>query len=141
MAVLSKVNANFPLPGLDQPSKGFRDNFTIIKNEIESLQGKSIQLVGDVTGGPVILDSGTGIVAIPTVSRIYRRQFTAANLNGGILSVVHNLGQQFVLIQVSNDLNQIVSPDLVTLTNNTTTLIDLTSYGSITGTWCVVVRG
>ena len=141
MTVVSRVNPNFPLPGIDQPSKGFRDNFTIIKNEIEALQGKRIQLIGDVSSAATILDSGTGGVTIATTGKIYRKNFTAADLAGGILTVVHNLSQQYVIVQVSNNLNQVIGPDLITLTNTTTTTIDLTSFGAIPGTWCVIVRG
>ena len=141
MAVSSKVNPNFPLPGLDQPSKGFRDNFTIIKTEIEALQGKRIQLVGDVIGGPTLLDSGTGTAVIATTSKVYRNSFTVADLVAGVLSVNHNLGEQYVMVQISNDSNTVVTPDSVVLTNSTTATVDLTSYGAIAGTWWVVVRG
>jgi len=141
MAVISRINPNFPLPGIDQPSKGFRDNFTVIKSEIEALQGKKIQLVGEVTSIPVMLDSGSGVVAIPTVTKIFRQNFTFGTLVGGILTVTHNLGQQFVIVQISNELYQVVAVDSITLTNTNTVTIDLTSYGAITGTWCVVVRG
>lgn len=65
MAVGSNVNPNFPIPGIDQSSKGFRDNFSAIKVEIENLQAKNIVLVGDATGNAVI-DGGTGDVTIVT---------------------------------------------------------------------------
>ena len=141
MAVLSRVNANFPLPGIDQPSKGFRDNFTIIKSEIEALQGKRIQLIGDVAGGPTILDSGTGTVVITTVGKVFRYSFTSANVNLGFVTVNHNLGQQYVIVQVSNNLNQVVVPDAITLTNVNSCSIELSSFGLIAGTWHVVCRG
>jgi hypothetical protein len=66
MAVGSNVNPNYPIPGIDQSSKGFRDNFSTIKVEIENLQAKNIVLVGDATGNAII-DSGTGEVVINTV--------------------------------------------------------------------------
>lgn len=141
MAVTSRVNPNFPLPGVDQSSKGFRDNFTIIKSEIEALQGKRIQLVGDVSGGPTILDSGTGIVVIPTQGKIHVQNFTVADLSGGSLTVTHDLGSQYVLVQVSNHLNQVIQPDQITLTNTVSCVVDLTSYGAISGVWHVVCRG
>lgn len=140
MAVISRVNPNFPVPGIDQSSKGFRDNFLTIKTEIENLQSKTIQLTGDVNGGPIILDSGTSPVVIPTTGLVYRRAFTTVNLVAGILTVTHNLGNSIVLVQVSNNLNQIITPDLVTLTNTTSCAIDLSSFLPLTGTWNVVVR-
>jgi len=65
MAVGSNVNPNYPIPGIDQSSKGFRDNFSTIKVEIENLQAKNIVLVGDATGNAII-DGGTGDVTIVT---------------------------------------------------------------------------
>jgi hypothetical protein len=64
MVSYSKVNANFPVPGIDQSSQGFRDNFSIIKTELEAIQGKHIILSGDVTSTPVIIDSGSDDIII-----------------------------------------------------------------------------
>ena len=66
MAIGSLVNPNYPVPGIDQSSKGFRDNFSAIKVEIENLQAKNIVLTGDATGNAII-DGGTGEVVINTV--------------------------------------------------------------------------
>ena len=66
MAIGSNVNPNYPIPGIDQSSKGFRDNFSAIKVEIENLQAKNIVLQGDATGNAII-DGGTGDVVINTV--------------------------------------------------------------------------
>lgn len=64
MVAISRVNPNFPIPGIDQSSRGFRDNFSAIKTEIEALQGKSIVLTGDVLAGPILIDSGTSDIVI-----------------------------------------------------------------------------
>jgi len=141
MPVVSRVNPNFPLPGIDQPSKGFRDNFAIIKTEIESLQGKTIQLTGEVTSNPTIIDSGNSPVVLVTNSRVYRDSFSSVELVAGILTVNHNLNRQIVIVQVSNNVNQVIVPDLVTLTSTNTVTIDLSSYGVIPGNWNVIVRG
>ncbi len=140
MTANSQVNPNFPLPGIDQPSKGFRDNFTIIKQEIEALQGKQIQLTGDVTSAPTALDAGTGISLIITTSKVFRQSFTNATLSGGLLTVNHNLGERICLVQVSNNLGQVVQPDLITLQNSTQCVIDLTSHVPLIATWDVIVR-
>ena len=52
MAIGSNVNPNYPVPGLDQSSKGFRDNFATIKKELESLQRTSIQVQGALNSAP-----------------------------------------------------------------------------------------
>jgi aspartate carbamoyltransferase catalytic subunit len=141
MTVNSRVNPNFPLPGLDQPTKGFRDNFTIIKQEIEALQGKQIQLTGDITGGPVVLGTGTTVVQIVTTSKVYRQTFQTADVSGGELIITHNLGNKIVLVQVSDNLDQVIQPDAVTLLSTTQVRISLTSFVPFTGTWNVIVRG
>jgi len=43
-------------------------------------------------------------------------------------------------VQVSNNLNQIITPDLVTLTNTTSCAVDLSSFLPLIGTWNVIVR-
>ncbi len=65
MVANSRVNPNFPVPGIDQSSRGFRDNFSTIKTEMEALQGKTIVLVGDIIGNALI-DSGNLDVVIDT---------------------------------------------------------------------------
>jgi hypothetical protein len=64
MVANSRVNPNFPIPGIDQSSRGFRDNFSAIKTEIENLQSKRIVLTGDVTSNSAIIDSGSGDVIV-----------------------------------------------------------------------------
>ena len=66
MTVGSQVNPNYPVPGISQSSKGHRDNYSIIKTEIENLQSKTIQLTGDVTSNAVIIDGGTDPIVIQT---------------------------------------------------------------------------
>lgn len=66
MAVGSNVNPNYPIPGLDQSSKGFRDNFSTIKREIEDLQSTTIQLVGGCISDPVQIGSGGASLVINT---------------------------------------------------------------------------
>jgi hypothetical protein len=141
MAANSRVNPNFPLPGLDQSSKGFRDNFTIIKQELEALQGKSIQITGDVSGGPTQLGSGQQVVQIVTVGKVYRQSFLTGDVGGGELIVTHGLGFTIVMVQVSDNLGQVIQPDLITLLNPTQIKLTLTSFMPLTGSWNVIVRG
>lgn len=141
MSVNSRVNPNFPLPGLDQPSKGFRDNFTIIKQEIEALQGKQIQLVGEVQSAPVQLGAGATIAQIVTQSSVFRQSFQTADVSGGEIMITHNLGNKIVLVQVSDNLDTVIQPDQITLMSTTQLKLTLTSFVPFTGTWNVIVRG
>jgi hypothetical protein len=67
MALGSRINPNFPIPGIDQSSRGFRDNFSVTKREIEQLQGTTIQLAGAVISDPVAFGSSdTNALVIET---------------------------------------------------------------------------
>lgn len=86
MVAISRVNPNFPIPGIDQSSKGFRDNFSTIKSEIEALQGKSVVLTGDVQASPALIDSGSGDIVIDCTVAV-------ANIaaGGSNLSIQYNI--------------------------------------------------
>lgn len=83
MAINSNINPNFPLPGIDQSSRGFRDNFSYAKTEIENLQGKQIQLTGDCVSEPILIDSGTGALSINT--RVLFHSLTVSGNQHGML--------------------------------------------------------
>ena len=63
---MSNVNPNFPIPGVDQSSRGFRDNFSIIKTELDNLQNTQIQIVGQVTSNVVTIGSDGVTVVLET---------------------------------------------------------------------------
>jgi hypothetical protein len=54
-------------------------------------------------------------------------------------TVTHNLNSQYVSVTVYNNSNLIIIPDDVTATSTTVSTIDLSSYGTLTGTWRAVV--
>ena len=89
MTIGSRVNPNFPIPGIDQSSRGFRDNFAIIKREIEQIQGKHIQLTGALVSDPVEIGNGTGDVVIPVNVNLANVQAA-----GGNLSVQYNFNNR-----------------------------------------------
>jgi hypothetical protein len=106
MAIGSNINPNFPIPGIDQSSRGFRDNFSAIKTEIENLQAKRIVLSGDAIGDAVI-DGGTGDVYIDTKVSIANItpggsdmsvQFNAAGLLTGDTVFTYNYQAETVII-------------------------------------------
>jgi hypothetical protein len=89
MTVGSRVNPNFPIPGIDQSSRGFRDNFATIKKEIEDIQGKHIQLTGAFISDPVEIGNGQSDVIIPVSVSLANIQAAGSNL-----SVQYNLNNQ-----------------------------------------------
>ena len=141
MVVKSNIDPTFPRPNVDQPSQGFRNNFAAAKREIENLQGKTITLVGAITGGPVMIDSGPDPITLVTVGKSYTMPFTNSSLLANVLTVSHNLNQQYVSVTVWDNLNRIATPTVITATSSSDLTVDLTGLTPITGTWHVFVRG
>lgn len=73
------------------------------------------------------------------LGRIYRTTFTSASLSSGVLTVTHNLGQQYVAIMVYDNSGLGVMPQITVTSANALTL-DF-SDATVTGTWQVVVIG
>ena len=58
----------------------------------------------------------------------------------GVLSVSHNLGTQYNIVQVFDDSNRLIVSDAVILTDANSLSIDLSSYyATMSGTWRVTV--
>lgn len=75
------------------------------------------------------------------IARAYRTSFNNAALSAGVLTVTHNLGQQYVTVAVYDNSEKQILPDEVTLSSTSALTVDLTSFGAISGTWNVVVTG
>jgi hypothetical protein len=69
----------------------------------------------------------------------YQANFTNGDLVAGVLTVNHGLNSQYVSVTVYNNSNLIIIPDDVTASSTTQCTIDLTSYGTLTGTWRAVI--
>ena len=69
------------------------------------------------------------------VSRYFPGTFTNATLVSGILTIAHNLGRQFLPVTIADNGNKQIIPDDVTFGSANSLTIDLTSYGTLTGTW------
>ena len=67
----------------------------------------------------------------------YTTDFDNDDLTAGVLTVIHSLNDQFVYVTVYNGDDIQVLPDNITATDADTTTIDLSGYGTITGTWHV----
>lgn len=69
----------------------------------------------------------------------YTAPFVDGDLVGGVLTVTHALNEQYVVVAVYDDTDSQVMPDSVVVTSTTTVDVNLGSFGSLTGTWHVVV--
>jgi len=67
----------------------------------------------------------------------YKVSFTNASLSSGILTVTHSLNEDYVTVVIYDNNKKVIIPDEITSSTANITLIDLTSYGTIAGTWNV----
>lgn len=79
--------------------------------------------------------------AVTGFTKSARMSFTNATLSSGLLTFTHNLGTQFNEVSIYDNNNKKVQPDDITATSTTVATIDLSSFGTLTGTWNVVAIG
>lgn len=75
------------------------------------------------------------------IARRHAVSFVNADLVGGALTVTHGLGNKFVSVVIVDDNDRQVMPDEITFSSATALSVDLSSFGTITGTWNAVVVG
>ena len=71
----------------------------------------------------------------------YSATFDNDDLVDGVLTVTHNLGIRYNIVQVFDNNFEQILPDSITLDSTTECSIDLSSFAPISGTWYVVVAG
>lgn len=104
--------------------------------EVIQIKNGNIKLDGSAgTHGMIFPDATKQYKAINR----YTTSFTDATLSAGILTVTHSLGTKYNHVTVYNNSDVIIVPTLVTATSTSVTTIDLTGFGTLTGTWNVVI--
>jgi hypothetical protein len=86
-------------------------------------------------GNTTITGTGSGGAAT------FKDTFVDADLSSGILSKFHGLNKQYLSVTIIDENDNIILPDEVTFTSTDTTTIDLTTYGTLTGTWQIIILG
>ena len=125
--------------GLTSGTNYFLDSATagLITATEPSLQGQvSLPVLQALSATTATVDVLRGAVIGGGTS--FSQQFTNATLVAGVLTITHNFGSQFVGIHVYDNTNQEIIPDSVTATSTTQSAIDLSTYGTITGTWTLI---
>lgn len=127
------------------------DNIIVLNNNVTTgtpTEDGGVQVRrGSSTSASMLWDETTdlwkaGVVGSElAIARVFRQGFTNATLSGGVLTLTHNLGQQFCQIEIYDNANRKIMPDEVTLSSANAAAIDLTSYGTLTGTWNAVAVG
>lgn len=75
------------------------------------------------------------------LARVVRGSFTNATLSAGILTITHGLGTQYDRVTIYDNNGLQIEPDEITATSATVSTVDLSSFGTLTGTWNYVVIG
>jgi hypothetical protein len=71
--------------------------------------------------------------------KVYRTSLTDPATN--TVTITHNLGQTYVQVTIYDENGRQILPDEVIPTNSNVLVIDKTTYGTVTGTWNIVVIG
>ena len=69
----------------------------------------------------------------------YYGSFTNSDLSSGKLTITHNLGHKYCSVTIIDNNDKIIIPDDVTYVDENSLQVDLSSFGTLTGTWRYVV--
>lgn len=86
------------------------------------------------------VDNSLNWVSIQNVRKV-NITFTNADLVGGIFTATHNLGDNYPVVNVYDNSNNIISPSQINSVSANVTDIDLNGFAPITGTWVAVFIG
>jgi hypothetical protein len=75
------------------------------------------------------------------LARVYETTFTNASLVAGVLTVAHGLGRRVVNVSIADSAFKEVKPDDITYSSTTQLAIDMTTFGTLSGTYTVVCEG
>lgn len=120
-------------------SGGFADPMTTRGDIIIRDNTNTTTRLGVGTSGQVLTSDGIDVSWSDPATAAYTTSFTNSDLSSGQLTVTHNLNTQFVLTVVYDNNNKQIIPDEVIATSTSACTIDLSSYGTISGTWNVRV--
>lgn len=81
----------------------------------------------------------SGYSGFSGVGGSHNQTFTDGDLSAGVLTVTHSLSNKINIVQVFDDSDSLVIPDGVVMSSTSQCTIDLSSYGTLSGTWAVMV--
>lgn len=114
------IDATYPIAGKDNDSQGFRDNFSVIKNNFQAAQGE----INDLLLNTIRSDVGTNSFNNNTISNVNLTQFTQSVYVGGLVSsntLVDYRNGPYQIFNVNNDVQFTISnfPNLSNLSKLT----------------------
>jgi hypothetical protein len=80
-----------------------------------------------------------GKVTITAPTTKHRTQFTTSDLSAGVLTVTHNLSEDYPIVQIYDNTRKAVLQDVITTVDANSLTLGLSSYGSFSGTWTVTI--
>lgn len=107
------------------------------KKQIIFADGKVLEARED---GNLYYD-GIPLTNLQVTPNTYYTTFTNSDLVGGILTITHDLVANAVAVIITDDSGNHFDPDNVLEFDSSTLKIDLSSYGTLAGTWAIRVYG
>ena len=126
-----------PTDPLDTPSHSTQHNS--VNDEVQAIE---TELGSEPKGVDASVAARLDRMDAAITSRSYTVAFTSANISGGgDLTVNHALATQYVTYAIYDNNDLQIEPDSATATDANNLTINISSYGTITGTWNIrVVR-
>ena len=89
--------------------------------------------ITDINISPTAAIAGSKVSGVTGTT--YTRSFVNADLVAGVLTVVHNMGIKYFSVSIYDNNDKLIIPDELTCSTINQALLDISSYGVITGTW------
>lgn len=119
---------------------------TVYNNNDVRISPDDVDVSGGVNSCTVDLSgygtlTGTWNVVVSSTSKTsYTTSFDNGDLVAGVLSVTHSLSKQYVHVTVYNNSDVRIRPDEIDVSGGANSCdIDLSGFGTLTGTWNVVI--
>ncbi len=115
-------------------------NNVIFPSEITYLTDATIEL--DFTGvTPLTGNYQVRVIGAIGTTGTFLQSFTNSDLSSGILTATHSLNTQYVLVTIYDNNNIVIQANEFTATSTTVLTVDLSAFGTITGTWNIRIVG
>ena len=102
----------------------------------EASVSKPVLIADSTTTGYVFNMRGSSVT---NTELSFYTSFVDADLTTSVLTVAHNLGHKFCQVVVYDNNDKMIIPTDITLTDNNNLDVSLLGFGTISGTWNVVV--
>lgn len=107
----------------------------ILPDEVHVIDLNTIEV--DLTSYGAI--AGTWNIRVGGVSTTYALAITNGDLVAGVATITHNLGSPIPVVVVYNNSQYIIMPDNIQSTGALSVTVDLSSFGTLVGTWNIRV--